>query len=160
MHRLGPSTLTAAAFALALAIAAHATPPKSESFTTTSLDSMGCSGFDAIIERTFTGRETVYFDRQNNAVRVQVVADMRGSVTNSTTGKTVALRGHIVLVIDPSSGSFTFVGPVFMANAPGAGTVITDTGRIVFDDDGNITFEAGPHEVTDTNGAIFCSAVS
>jgi hypothetical protein len=148
------------AVALALAVGAQATAPKSESFAATSLDSLSCTGFDAIIERIFTGRETVYFDRQADAVRVRVVADMRGSVTNSTTRKTVALRGHIALVIDPSSGSFTFVGPVFMANDAGAGIVIEDTGRIVFDADGQITFEAGPHEVTDTNGAIFCSAVS
>jgi hypothetical protein len=160
MRRLGRAVLAAATIGLAVTVPAHATSPVSESFTTTSLDSIRCGGFDAIIERNFTGRDTVYFDRQGNAVRVQVLADMRGSVTNSATGKTVALRGHIFLVFDFNSGSTTFVGPVFMANDAGAGSVIKDTGRIVFDADGHITLEAGPHDVTDTDGAIFCTAVS
>jgi hypothetical protein len=151
---------TVAAAALALAIPAYATPPQSQSFTASQLDSMSCAGFEANIERNFTGQETVYFDEQGRPVRVRVIAEMRGSVTNSVTGKAVALRGQIQVVIDVTVGSTTFVGPVFMANDPGAGSVIRDTGRVVFDADGNIVFEAGPHDAIDTNGAVFCGAVS
>lgn len=158
MHRL---TLlgTAVAVALALAAPSRAARPESQRFTATALDSMTCAGFDANIERTFTGRETAYFDQHGNVVRVQVLADMQGSVTNSVTGKTVSLRGHIQVIIDVRTGSTTFVGQVLMANAQGAGSVITDTGRVVFDSDGNIVFEAGPHDAIDSNGAVFCSAV-
>jgi hypothetical protein len=147
------------AVALALVVPAHATPPQSQSIAATQLDSMSCAGFDANIERDFTGRETAFFDQQGNVVRVQVAADMSGSVTNSVTGKTVALRGHIFIDINPATGSATWVGPVWLGNDPGAGSVIKDTGRIVFDANGNIAFEAGPHDVIDTNGAVFCAAV-
>jgi hypothetical protein len=151
---------TSVVVALGFVLPAHAAPPQSQSFTFTALDSMSCAGFDATIERNFTGREAAYFDQQGNVVRLQVLADMRGSVTNSVTGKTVALRGHIQVITNVTTGSTTFVGPVLMGNSQGVGSVIKDTGRIVFDPDGNIAFEAGPHDAIDTDGAVFCSAVS
>jgi hypothetical protein len=145
--------------ALAFALPAQATRPQSQSFVFTQLDSMSCAGFDANVERNFTGRETAYFDKQGSLLRVHVEAAMRGSVTNSVSGKTVALRGHISIDIDPVTGAAKWAGPVFMGNEPGAGSVIKDTGRIVFDANGSITFEAGPHDVIDTNGGVFCTAV-
>jgi hypothetical protein len=151
---------TGVAVALVLALPARATPPESYIFAATAFDSVSCAGFEAKIERSFTGRETAYFDQRGNVVRVQVVADMRGSVTNAVTGKAVALRGHILLLIDLTAASTVFVGPVIMANAAGAGAVIEDTGRIVFDADGNVTFAAGPHDVIDGEGAVFCLAVA
>jgi hypothetical protein len=147
------------AAALALAVPALGAPPVRDSFAVTVPDAVSCAGFAANIERSFSGRVTAYFDQQRNLTRLQVVAEMRGSVTNSVTGKSVALRGHIVQVVDAATGSTAFVGAVFMGNAPGAGSVIQETGRIVFAADGSIAFEAGPHDVIDSNGDVFCRAV-
>jgi hypothetical protein len=52
----------------------------------------------------------------------------------------------------------TFVGPVFPANDPGRGAVITDTGRVSFSGD-EIVCEAGPHDLID-NPEILCAAVA
>lgn len=148
----------ALAIALALALPAGATPPVSETVTESATESVSCDGFDAILERTFSGLVTVYFDNQGNPVRVQVHATMTGSLTNSVTGTSLPLRGHVLLVDNFTTGVVTFVGPVFLANDPGRGAVITDTGRISFSGD-EIVFEAGPHEAID-NPEILCTAVA
>lgn len=157
MHRITYLGIAFAA-ALALALPAGATPPVSETITESAVDSVSCDGFDAVLERTFSGRVTVYFDNQGNPVRVQVRATMTGSLTNSVTGASLPLRGHILLVDNFTTGVVTFVGPVFLANEPGRGSVITDTGRISFSGD-EIVFEAGPHEAID-NPEILCAAVA
>lgn len=148
-----------AAVALALALPARATPPLSETFTDSGIDVASCDGFDAIIERNFSGRATVYFDNEGNPVRVQVLVNVTGSLTNSVTGKSLPLHGHVLFVDDFTTGLVTFVGPVFIVNERGAGSVIKDTGRIRFDGD-EMVFEAGPHDAIDTNGEIFCTAVA
>jgi hypothetical protein len=148
----------AVAVALALALPAGATPPTSETVTESATESVSCDGFDAILERTFSGPVTVYFDNEGNPLRVQVHAAMTGSLTNSVTGASLPLRGHIFLVDDFTTGVVTFVGPVFLANDPGRGAVITDTGRISFSGD-EIVFAAGPHDAID-NSEILCTAVA
>ena len=157
MKRVTFLSVTFAA-ALALALPAGATPPYSENVTESAVESLSCGGFDAILERNFSGLVTVSFDNQGNPVRVQVHATMTGSLTNSVTGRSVALRGHILLVDNFRTGVLSFVGPVFLANDPGRGAVITDTGRVSFSGD-ELVFEAGPHEAID-NPEIFCTAVA
>jgi hypothetical protein len=157
MHKLGFLGITFAA-ALALALPAGATPPVSETVTESAVESVSCDGFDAVLERNFSGLVTVYFDNQGNPVRVQVHATMTGSLTNSVTGTSLPLRGHILLVDNFTSGVVTFVGPVFLANDPGRGAVITDTGRVSFSGD-EIVFEAGPHDAND-NPEVLCTAVA
>jgi len=148
----------AVALALVLALPAGATPPLSETVTESAAESVSCDGFDAILERTFSGPVTVYFDNEGNPLRVQVHAAMTGSLTNSVTGRSLPLRGHIFLVDDFTTGVVTFVGPVFLANDPGRGAVITDTGRISFSGD-ELVFAAGPHDAID-NPEILCTAVA
>ena len=144
---------------LALALPAGAAPPFTDTFAESGSEPVPCDGFDAILERTLTGRVTVYFDNEGNPLRVQVHATMTGSVTNSVSGKSVGLRGHIHVVNDFRSGVATWTGPVFLANAPGDGSVVTDTGRISFVGD-EIVFEAGPHQVIEEGAAVFCAAIA
>jgi hypothetical protein len=157
VHRVTLLCIAVAA-ALAFAVPVGATPPFSEAVTESAVDVMSCNGFDAVIERTFTGRVIVYFDDQGNPLRVQINVAMTGSVTNSVTGTSLPLRGHVHLVDDFRTGVVTFMGPVFLANDPGRGIVIQDTGRISFSSD-EIVFQAGPHEAID-NPEVFCTAVA
>jgi hypothetical protein len=48
------------------------------------------------------------------------------------------------MFIDLIEGTDTEVGLLFRVFLPGGGTVIADVGRLVFDAEGNLTFEAGP----------------
>lgn len=144
---------------LALTVSAGATPPFTETFGGSASEPVPCDAFDAILERSFSGRVTVYSDHTGTPLRAQVHATMAGRVTNSATGKSVALRGHIHVVDDFRSGVVTWTGPVFLANAPGRGSVIRDTGRISFLGD-EIVFEAGPHQLIEEGAAVFCAAVA
>src|SRR5919197_2207906 len=83
---------------LALALPAGAAPPFTDMFAESGSEPVPCDGFDAILERTLTGRVTVYFDNEGNPLRAQVDATMVGSVTNSVSGESVALRGHIHVI--------------------------------------------------------------
>jgi hypothetical protein len=157
VHRLTFLGITVAV-ALALALPAGATPPLSEIVTESAVESVSCDGFETVLERNFSGLVTLYFDNQGNPVRVQVQVAMTGSLTNSVTGTSLPLRGHILLVDNFTTGVVTFVGPVFLANDPGRGAVITDTGRVIFSGD-ELVFEAGPHEAID-NPEVFCAAVA
>ena len=67
-------------------------------------------------------------------------------------------RGQIV--IDLVEGTETDIGLVFRVFLPGGGTVIADVGRLVFDAEGNLIFEAGPHPALHGDFAALCAALS
>ena len=50
------------------------------------------------------------------------------------------------------------MGLRFRVAFPGLGVVLLDAGRIVFDADGNVVFEAGPHQIVNEDFAEFCAA--
>jgi len=81
--------------------------------------------------------------------------------TNSVTGE--AYKGSYdwsVMVdfsITPPLGSN--VGMVYRITIPGAGAVMLEAGRIVTDRDGNVYFEAGPHQLSDGDFGVLCAAL-
>lgn len=141
---------------LAVAAPGGATAPSSEAFSFSTADSINCGGYEVLLVRTIAGTEATYFDNAGSPVRVQVVARMQGSVTNSKTGTVLGLRGNLLVVIDLVTGTQAWDGQVFMSN----GAVIQDTGRFLVDADGNVLLEAGPHDAIDQGEAAFCSAVA
>lgn len=125
------------------------------------VDVIDCGTFSATLERTLYGTATFFVDQHGQPLRLQVVANMVGTLTSST-GTVVQVRGHIHFVFDFVEGTYTFDGQVFMANRPGVGVVIQDTGKYVTDSSEPpiVVFEAGPHNVTDIGAAVFCAALS
>ncbi|MEO8436854.1 MAG: hypothetical protein ABI562_00240 [Chloroflexota bacterium] len=125
------------------------------------VDVIDCGSFNATLSRTFTGTDIFFVDGQDQPLRDQFVGSMAGTLTSST-GTVVKLRGHIHFVFDFVEGTYTFDGQVFMANRPGVGVVIQDTGKYVTDSSEPpiVVFEAGPHNVTDIGAAVFCAALS
>jgi len=146
--------------ALATAPAASATRPSSEAFEFTESEPVPCDGYDALLLREISGTETLFFGEGGDVVRVQVNLQMNGSVTNSVTGESVAIRGHWLFVADLVRGTWTFDGQVFMANHAEEGTVIQDTGRLSFDFEDNVLLDAGPHEAVELGAQVFCDAVA
>ena len=135
-----------------------AAQPYSEPVTASNVDTLECGTFSATLVRDFTGIVTVFFDQQGNPTKVRIVAQMRGTLTSSA-GTVVDLRGAVVQVIDLVRHTYAFDGQVLMANRPGAGVVIHDTGEFLTDFNDIVLLEAGPHDVLDTFGAIFCTAL-
>lgn len=122
------------------------------------IDSIDCGTFSVTLVRNFVGTNTYFLDAQQNLIRATTNAKMVGSLTNDTTGKVVALRGAVHFVFDPFKGTFSFVGQIFMANDPGRGVVLQDTGKWVADWDNNVLMDAGPHDVEDLADP-FCPVV-
>ena len=54
----------------------------------------------------------------------------------------------------------TEVGLTFRVFWPGGGTVIADVGRLFFDAEGNLIFEAGSHPALHGDFAALCAALS
>ena len=118
-----------------------------------------CGG-GVVLTETFTQVQTftVFFDASGNPIRLQLVANFVGVITNSASGNTYRDPGHDMVVLDVVSGSVTIHGEFFAIVAPGVGIVVQDTGRITFDADGNIIFQAGPHQML-TGTADLCSVL-
>ena len=92
-------------------------------------------------------RVTTFFNAQGDAVRATEHGTFVGVITNSASGNTYPDPGHFQAVTDLTTGETTLVGLLFLTPVPGLGPVLHDTGKIVFDANGDITFVGGPHTV-------------
>jgi hypothetical protein len=100
----------------------------------------------------------VLYDAAGNPIRVQVHKNIEG--TFSANGITLREIEHGQVFYDLVEGTETDIGLVFRVFLPGGGTVIADVGRLVFDAEGNVTFEAGPHPALHGDFAALCAALS
>lgn len=134
-------------------------PERLDTFTEDLSGTDPCDGFDIVSSGTLTIRVTAYFDNAGTPVRVHVHASRDQRLTSSVTGEWIELRGHVFVVIDLTTGWESWLGQVIMSNERGLGSVIQDTGRIVFDSDFDVAFIAGPHDGI-TNPELFCSTLA
>ena len=61
---------------------------------------------------------------------------------------------------DFSTVTSTLTGQLMKVTLPGSGLIVHDVGRVVFAPDGSITFEGGPHQLTDNQQQQLCAALS
>ena len=144
------------AASLSLAAPTAAAQPYTFPNVETHVDDIDCGTFQAHMTRTLSGTVSIYLDNLGNGIRLQAPTTMVGTLIGN--GKVIALRGHIFFVIDFIKATYTFDGQVFMANQPGAGVVLQDTGVYLQGDDGSF-FEAGPHDVSDVGVPALCAAL-
>jgi hypothetical protein len=163
-----PASLAVVVVALfTLPVAVSAAPPLVETFTNEdSFTFQGPCPNGVTLEASFTEtlRVTTFFDEDGTAVRVQITVNYDGVVTNPVTGATVEDISHQTIIVDLVEGTETQVGLVFSSTVPGVGVVFHDVGRVVFAA-GDVIFEAGPHDVLNTEGAHplrarFCEALT
>lgn len=151
----------AVALAVLAPTAALATPP--ETFRIPHADTFideGASaacGFDVRFEVSGIQTVQVLFDAAGNPIRVQVHNNLDG--TGSANGITLRELEHGQAFIDLVEGTDTEIGLLFRLLLPGGGTVIADVGRLVFDAEGNLSFEAGPHPALHGDFAALCAAL-
>jgi hypothetical protein len=152
----------AAALAVLAPTAALATPP--ETFRIPHEDTFideGASaacGFDILFEVSGIQTIQVLYDAAGNPIRAQVHGNIEGTVTAN--GITLRQIEHGQTFYDLTDDSQILVGLIFRVFLPHGGTVIADVGRLVFDAEGNVTFEAGPHPALHGNFAALCAALS
>lgn len=97
---------------------------------------------------------TTFYDNDGNVTRAHVNVFGLIEITNPATGKTLkGIQSNLYDIPDPSTRVTS--GLRFMAHVPGGGVVILDAGRVVTVD-GDIVFEAGPHQFVNGDVQEFC----
>jgi hypothetical protein len=115
-------------------------------------------GFTVTFDQLNRGTFQVFFDRQGNPVRVQVQTSVNG--TASANGITLLVHGQENVFYDLIQGTQMDASLEFRVWLPGLGVVIMDQGRLLFDADGNVTFEAGPHPALASDFTQLCAALT
>ncbi|MBA2565810.1 MAG: hypothetical protein H0V09_10365 [Gemmatimonadetes bacterium] len=88
-----------------------------------------------------------FFDKAGNPVRLQLHLRYRATITNLASGLTLPDNSSYNAKIDLLTGVAEVNGNVYNVKNRETGIRIKDIGRIVFDAEGNIVFEAGRHDV-------------
>jgi hypothetical protein len=99
-------------------------------------------GFTVTETDTGAGRYEVFFDSTGTPIRAQVEQNYTGVFTAN--GLTVDTAGAGLSIFDLNGGE-TDAGMIIRVSLPGGGILYADRGRLVFDDNGNLVSEAGPH---------------
>jgi hypothetical protein len=151
IRRSGTSFAGAAAVALALAASAGATPPTHEDIGPIPYAfEVPCAPYGLPFSNQVSGEETLridtFYDAAGSATKVVVHDSFRETDRNSVSGKTLPLTADRVETFDLLAGTRTVVGRSLLMTSPGAGVVILDTGRVVFDAPFHVSFAAGPHD--------------
>jgi len=158
---LAPSvSLAAALCALALAAPAGAAVPEKAVFEDIHIEQVDSTSCDFPFLEEFDGRVTIttFFDDEGNPTRVAFHLPFHGTLTNEATGESVSADQVLNETDDLEKGTQSFTGLRFRVAFPGLGVVLLDAGKIVFDRDGNVVFEAGRHQVFNEDFAEFCAA--
>jgi hypothetical protein len=153
-------SLAAVLLALVLAAPAGAVRPEMVVIEDIHIEQVDSTSCDFPFLEVFDGRVTIttFFDDEGNPIRDQVYLPFHGTLTNEATGESVSADQVLQLTVDLEDGTESDVGLRFRVVFPGLGVVLLDAGKIVFDADGNVVFEAGPHQIVNEDFAEFCAA--
>jgi hypothetical protein len=127
------------------------------------VDSRTCA-FDIRVHFFGVYRSTDYYD--NSGFLYKTIITAGGglfTVTEAAKGITLTMQMQTVEVVitynaDGSVNTGTDNGLVLKFTLPGSGVVLLDTGRLIFDSEGDIVFEAGPHQALHGDVEAFCAA--
>jgi hypothetical protein len=100
-------------------------------------------GFQVLVTGTDTGSFQVFFDSTGTPVRLQI--ETVSTNTFSANGITIPFRSANKNTFNLINGTGTDIGLDIRVTIPGVGNLYLDRGRLVFDSNGNLIFEAGPH---------------
>lgn len=122
-------------------------------------------GFPISVHFFGSYRSTDYYDNSGFLYKTIVTSGGGGpfSITWTAKGTTLTMQMESVQNVitynaDGSINTNTEHGVIAKFTTPGGGIVLLDTGRVTFDSDGNIVFEAGPHQQLHGDVEEFCAA--
>jgi hypothetical protein len=122
-------------------------------------------GFPVDIRVDGSFKITDYFDNSGTLFK-EILTQFRGPFTvtaiNPANGKSTTTQSQSFVTIvqfnpDGSVASASNSGPIYNFVVPGLGTILQSTGRLVFDSNSDIVFQAGPQDFDDGNTAAFCN---
>lgn len=164
MNHIHRTRLTLALLALAPALAAPSMAGVPDTQTTEFVVDhelmANCGDFQIFADGYGSTRLTSYVDRNGQPIRAAFHGRYNGMMTNSVTGATLFDAPSVAnITFDLVAGTQTNVGAFFTVTSAGAGTVLIEAGRIVFDGAGPPVFIAGPHRPPDDTLALLCDAL-
>ena len=123
---------------------------------------LDCGSFTGLVSGGFTGHETIFFDPAGNPARIQGHLRYLATITNTATGKTLTDDAAYNYKVDLVTGVVEANGLIYNVKDRETGFRIKDIGRIVFDAEGNVTFEAGRHDASGFGDAtpLYCAALA
>ena len=164
MNHTHRTRLTLAMFALVPVLAAPALAAvpdvQTSEFVVDHEPMVNCGDFKIFADGYGSTRLTTYFDRNGQPIRAAFHGRYNGMMTNSVTGATLFDAPSVAnITFDLVAGTQTNIGAYFTVTSPGAGAVLIEAGRIVFDGGGPPVFIAGPHRPPDDTLALLCDAL-
>ena len=114
-------------------------------------------GFTVTETDTTKGHYEVFFDNTGTPVRAQVEENFTGVFTAN--GLAVNIAGASLGIFNVNGGE-TNAGINIRVSLPGGGILYIDRGRLVFDSNGNLVFEAGFHPSLHGDIPGLCAALT
>jgi hypothetical protein len=145
---------------LLFAATALAVPPTNE--VTTIVDNVAvdediCAdfGFDVTFVENGTFKTRTFYDREGNEVKT-ILSNFNVRYTSTATANGKTLSTNYPLVFITRGDDDIRVGLRNAYHVPGEGVVLLDAGRLILDASGDVTFEAGQHDIVSGSVDAFC----
>lgn len=148
--------LATAALVFAASAAAKQPTATTQQFHRSIPDFAACPGFTIAGEFDITRTDTIFYDNSGQPIREVLHVEFTGTLTNPVNGKFVLDSGRRVSTFDLVTGAGSLSGSR-VDTVPGLGIVYQESGRLVFDPNGDVSFEAGPHDGLDAAPATLCA---
>jgi hypothetical protein len=134
---------------LALVPAAAADPPTivEQSLHRSIPNFASCPGFTVAGEFDVNRTLFTFVDANGTPIERVIHVHFTGTLTNTSTGKSIPDEGNQIVSIDLLTGVTTVDGRLRVDTVPGEGVILAQTGRIVTGADGTVLFIAGQHDL-------------
>jgi hypothetical protein len=113
-------------------------------------------GFGVRVHERFEGTSTTYFDKHGKFIRSRTHITYHGTWTNEDSGAWLAEEETLNTSYHKATRTYRVLGLNWHFKLPSGRTVVIDAGRLIYDRHFNLTFEAGKHEIVDSNFDLLC----
>ena len=152
---------------LGLSINAWATPPLSETvYYDDEFPLVGCGDFDVRVLATTRERQTLFFDKEGNEVRLRIALHVSDAIYyNSSNPDLYIQQGasgtgeNLMIMIDLKTGTERYSGAPYRITIPGVGPLYIEAGHWTWDGENFVSKGVFmfPEEGT---GSALCDALS
>ncbi len=116
-----------------------------------------CPGFTVAGEFDVERTVMTFVDQNGTPIRQVIHVHFVGTLTNTSTGKSIPDEGNQIVTTDLVTGTSTVDGRVRVTTVPGEGAILFQVGRVVRDAAGNVIFFAGQNDFLTRDFEDFCA---
>jgi hypothetical protein len=116
-----------------------------------------CPGFTVAGEFDVERTVMTFVDQSGTPIRQVTHVHFVGTLTNTSTGRSIPDEGNQIVTADLVTGTNTTDGRVRVDTIPGQGVILAQVGRVVRDAGGNVIFFAGQNDFQTGDFEQFCA---